>query len=141
MAASVASAHTIDFTSQRTFSRQVLAAHGTALDARDVDAMWQLNARQDGHLLAWKIIRYLDERDRFQNPRWLRALSRYEGPVHICWGEADAVAPVAVAKYLNQQVCPDATLTMLPDVGPFCETQAPEAWSEAVLGFYSGIER
>jgi len=121
------------------FRNQVRQANGAAIEDADIEAMWRLNTLQNGHRLAWKIIRYLDERDRFQNPRWLNALSRYSGPVHLCWGEADRVSPPAVAQHLKRHVCPAAQLSLMPGVGHFCQLQAPQVWSEAVLGFYGSL--
>ena len=126
---------------RRTFRNQVASANGAPFDIQDIDTMWRLNALQDGHRLSWKIIRYLDDRDRFQNPRWLRALSRFAGPVHICWGASDRVSPPAVAQYLKREVCPNAALTLMDGVGHFCQLQAPEVWCDAVLGFYATLER
>lgn len=125
------------FTRYPTFKGQVEQANGAALDEADIEGIWKLNALQDGHLLTWKIIRYLDERDRFQNPRWLKALSQFERPIHICWGQADAVAPERVARHLKDEVCPSAKLTLMPGVGHFCQLQAPDEWSDAVLSFYA----
>ena len=127
------------FTRYTTFKGQVERANGAPIDEDDIERLWRINALQDGHLLTWKIIRYLDERDRFQNPRWLRALSRFERPAHICWGAADAVAPQRVAQHLKDEVLPGARLTLMADVGHFCQLQAPQAWCEAVLSFYADL--
>ena len=127
------------FTRETLFKKQTRTSHGTLINTKDVHHLWQLYSLNEGHKLAWKTIRYLDERDKFQHPRWLNALSKFTGPVHICWGEADRVAPLAVAQYLKRYVCPKALLTVMPDVGHFCETQAPELWSESILRFYEAI--
>ena len=59
-----------------------------------------------------------------------------QGPVHVCWGDADAVSPAPVARYLKEKVCPAATLTLMPGVGHFCQLSDPEPWLASVLGFY-----
>ncbi len=123
-----------------TFKGQVTRANGVPFAREDIEHMWMLNTLQDGHLLTWKVIRYLDDRDRFQNPRWLKALSRYTGPIHICWGADDKVAPRAVAQHLKDEVCPSATLTWMAGVGHFCQLQAPDIWSDAVLAFYASLD-
>ncbi len=127
------------FTRYPTFAGQVKMANGVPFEEADVEGIWQMNALQDGHLLSWKIIRYLDDRDRFQNPRWLRALSLFVGPVHICWGAEDAVAPKRVAQHLKDEVAPNARLTWMDGVGHFCQLQAPDAWCDAVLDFYASL--
>ncbi len=124
-------------TSYRAFRNQVKRTNGAPFEDSDIEAMWRLNTLQNGHRLAWKIIRYLDERDRFQNPRWLKALGRFDRPVHICWGGADKVSPPAVAHHLKREVCPNATLTLMDGVGHFCQLQAPDRWCDAVLDFYA----
>lgn len=124
------------FTTLKLFAKQIARSNGVPLDKLDIEHMWQLYSRQDGHKLAWKTIRYLDERDRFQNPRWLIALGQFEKPIHICWGEADVQAPVAVAHHLKDHICPTAQLTLMPGVGHFCQLQAPKQWSDAVVGFF-----
>lgn len=126
-------------TSRSLFCNQVARANGAPLDIEDVDKMWQLNTLQNGHRISWKLIRYLNERYRFQNPRWLYALSRFEAPKHICWGELDKVSPLAVAQHLKNEVCHDAQLTIMEGVGHFCQLQAPEQWSDAILGYYKSI--
>jgi len=124
-------------TSERVFRNQIRTANGTTIEDDDIAKLWQLNCLQNGHRLSWKIIRYLDDRDRFQNVRWLPALRQFEGPVHICWGEADKVSPPAVAHHLKDKIHPKAHLTLMPGVGHFCQLHAPKIWSEAVLAFYN----
>ena len=121
------------------FIKGMSKANGAPIEEKDLDQMWQLYERENGHRMAWKTIRYLDERGRFQNPRWLKALSRFEAPIHICWGEDDAVAPLAVARYLKDQICPQATLTLVPEAGHFFQLQAPTAWVASVLDFFDRI--
>ena len=127
-------------TNARLFANQVKRANGLPLEADDINKLWQLNTLQDGHRLAWKLIRYLDERDRFQNPRWLPALSRFDGPTHLCWGAEDRASPPRVAERLKRDVCPDARLTLMDGVGHFCQIHAPEQWSDAVLDFHRALD-
>ena len=121
------------------FRNQVIQANGAPLEIEDIDGMWQLNTLQNGHRLTWKLIRYLDDRDRFQNPRWLSALRRFDGPVHLCWGASDKVSPPAVAEHLKREVCPEARLTFMEGIGHFCQLQAPDEWSDATLDFYRSL--
>lgn len=123
--------------SRGPFERTVRSAHGPAtLGAQDIDELWQATCLQDGHRKNHLVIRYLEDRARFEKTRWLPALSQVSQPVHISWGEADAVAPVRVARYLKDQVCPRARLTLLPGVGHFCQLSDPEPWLASVLAFY-----
>jgi len=57
--------------------------------------------------------------------------------VHICWGDTDAVARVEMAYYLKEQVCKEATLTIMKGLGHFCQLGSPKAWLGYVGAFYS----
>jgi len=126
--------------SYAAFSQQVRSASGGALPDREIELMWAAVQHNGGRRVQHRIIRYLDERDRFQNSRWLPALAASTAPVHLCWGEADRVAPVAVARHLRERVCPTARLTLLPGVGHFCQQEDPAAWNEAVLRFWDELK-
>lgn len=41
-------------------------------------------------------------RARFE-PRWLKSLSQSEIPFMVLWGDADAVAPIEIAKSLGEE--------------------------------------
>lgn len=126
--------------SYRTFSQQVRSAHGTGgLDERDLELMWDNICQQDGQRKNHLLIQYLNDRRRFEKPRWLPALRRLRVPVHLCWGDADAVARVEMAHHLKANYCPDAALTLMPGVGHFCQLSDPGPWLDGVRGFYSGV--
>lgn len=122
----------------RTFRQQVRGAHGNdGLSADDIRELWENLRLQDGQRKNHLVIRYLDDRRRFEKTRWLPALARVPQPVHLCWGEADAVARVEMVHYLKQNVCRDAVVTLMPDVGHFCQLSDPQDWLAAVLPFYA----
>jgi len=124
----------------RTFSQQVRSAHGTGgLDDKDLELMWENICRQDGQRKNHLLIRYLNDRKRFEKTRWLPALARVRQPVHLCWGDADAVARVEMTRYLKANVCTRAAVTLMPGVGHFCQISDPETWLRSVLGFYASL--
>ena len=122
------------------FRATVRSAHGNdKLSAQDIELLWNGVQQQDGHRKNHLVIQYLNDRKRFEKTRWLPSLALVKEPIHICWGDGDAVAPVRVAQYLKQQVCPKATLTLMPNVGHFCQLSDPEIWVESVGAFYSSL--
>jgi len=91
---------------------------------------------KDGQQKTYLTIKYLNDRKRFEKTRWLPALGQTKLPVHICWGNEDAVARIEMAHYLKQNVCKNATLTIMDGVGHFCQMGSPEKWVESVSQFY-----
>ena len=73
------------------FRQQVRSASGTAMPDRDIELMWAALRYGGGQRVQHRIIGYLDERDRFQNERWLPALATTSLPIHLCWGALDRV--------------------------------------------------
>ncbi len=123
--------------SRKSYDQTVRSAQGNGnLSARDIDLMWDNTRQQDGHRKMHLVIQYLKDRMRFEKTRWLPSLSLVDEPVHICWGDADAVSPVRVARYLKEKVCPRARLTLMPGVGHFCQLSDPGVWVESVAAFY-----
>jgi pimeloyl-ACP methyl ester carboxylesterase len=124
----------------RAFSQQVRSAHGSdRLSDKDIELLWNNIQQQDGHRKNHLIIKYLNDRKRFEKTRWLPSLSLVKEPIHLCWGDADAVARVEMAHYLKQNVCPGARLTLMPGVGHFCQLSDPDLWVKSVAAFY-GLE-
>lgn len=122
--------------SYRVFRQQVRSASGARLGERDIELMWAALCHRGGRRVQHLVIRYLDERDRFEATRWLPALAATRVPVHFVWGERDAVSPIAVAEHLVAEVCPRARLVRLPEAGHFCQQEDPAAWNRAVLSLH-----
>lgn len=119
------------------FSHQVKSAHGDSeLSNEEVDWLWELNKHKNGHRITHLTIKYILDRKRYEADRWLPALSKTNVPIHICWGDKDQVARVEMAYNLKEKVCPKAELTIMKNVGHFCQSGSPKVWLENVLPFY-----
>lgn len=126
--------------SKPIFSNQVKSAHGEApLDDQEIHRLWTMNTQNDGRKITHLTIKYLLDRKRYEESRWLPAVAQTEVPVHLCWGDKDNVAKVEMAHYLKNQVWPKAQLSIMDDVGHFCQLGSPEKWLHSVLSFYQSI--
>lgn len=124
----------------KLFNQQVRSAHGNGnLKAEEIEKLWEANTLQDGHQKTYLTIKYLNDRQRFEKTRWLPALSQTELPIHICWGNEDAVAKVEMAYYLKDKVCKNATLTIMKGLGHFCQLGSPEKWVNYISPFYNKV--
>jgi pimeloyl-ACP methyl ester carboxylesterase len=121
----------------RMFAQQVRSASGGPIDDVDIALMWAAFRHGGGPRVQHLLARYIDERLRFEEARWLPALAATRVPVHVCWGALDRVAPVVIAHHLKDVVCPGAKLTVLPRAGHFCQQEDPAAWNDAVLAFWA----
>jgi len=120
------------------FKHQVKSAHGNnKLSPTTIQQLWDSNCLQNGHRKAHLGIRYINDRKQFEKTRWLPALAHTTLPIHICWGTDDAVARVEMAYYLKEQVCQQATLTIMEGLGHFCQLGSPSEWGTHVLRFYN----
>ena len=119
------------------FNQQIRSAHGNKnLSADEINVLWEANTLQDGHKKSYLTIKYLNDRKRFEKTRWLPALAQTKLPIHICWGNEDAVAKVEMAHYLKEKICKNATLTIMEGLGHFCQLGSPEKWVKYVSNFY-----
>lgn len=117
------------------FKQQIKSASGSKqlLDS-EVKIMWNQILHKGGKAIFYKLMSYYKDRIRYQNPRWLPALSATAIPINICWGDADSVAPISIARHLKNEVCPNAKLTVMENVGHFGQLENPEVWVKAILG-------
>jgi len=122
----------------KLFDQQVRSAHGNdKLPADEIQSLWELNSLQDGQQKTYLTIKYLNDRKKFEKTRWLPALGQTKLPVHICWGDDDAVAKVEMAYYLKEHVCKSAKLTIMKGLGHFCQLSSPKEWLRHVSSFYA----
>ncbi len=126
--------------SYKVFVQQVNSAHGNSnLSENDIQTLWAFNKLQEGQQKTYLTIKYLDDRKKFEKTRWLPALAQSKLPIHICWGDADRVARVSIAYYLNEKICTNAHLTIMKGLGHFCQLGNPEQWLVHVGNFYRKI--
>lgn len=126
-----------NLTTFKVFNQQVRSAHGNNhLSEDEIQALWELNGLKNGRAITYLTIQYLNDRKRFEKTRWLPALAQTSLPIHLCWGDDDAVARVEMAHYLKTHVCKNATLTIMKGLGHFCQLDNPEKWVEYVTAFY-----
>ena len=119
------------------FKHQIRSAHGNSnLTEKAIRSLWEANTSQEGHKKASFTIKYINDRKRYEQDRWLPALAQTRIPIHICWGEDDAVAKVAMAYNLKNEVCKNAQLTIMEGMGHFCQLENPDKWVESTSAFY-----
>ena len=83
------------------------------------------------HLLLPRLIRYIEERRREQH-RYTGAIETHPSPVHVVWGADDPIAVVDMVDRLCR-ARPDASVTILDQVGHYPMVEAPERFLAAVM--------
>lgn len=103
---------------------------GRPLGDAEFDGLWEGMSRRDGHKLAHLLIGYNAERA-VHHQRWEAALTRWQGPLQLVWGLDD---PVSGRHVLDQAVerLPNATVTELPGVGHYPQSEAPGSVAAAI---------
>ena len=101
-----------------------------APDDDELDAQWDLMAREDGHTLLTRTIRYIEDR-RAEEARFTGAIETHPSPLAVVWGELDPVAVLPMTAKLLQ-ARPDATLTVLDGVGHYPMIEDPDRFGAAV---------
>ncbi len=106
--------------------------------AEDFDAsadsadVWAAMSRDDGHLISYRLIRYLEDRERHEQ-RWTGALESTDVPLRFVWGMLDPISGAHMAERIRERR-PDAPLLALEDVGHWPQLEAPERVAQALLG-------
>jgi pimeloyl-ACP methyl ester carboxylesterase len=88
---------------RRSFGLQIRRVFAKPPSEEEVDAMWDLLAREDGAARLPQIIRYTEERHRFRR-RWVGALERLDVPALVAWGRRDPVAVMPIAEQLAREI-------------------------------------
>jgi pimeloyl-ACP methyl ester carboxylesterase len=94
-------------------------------------ALWELVARDDGHRLLPRLIRYMEERRRDES-RYTGAIEAHPSPLHVVWGVDDPIAVVGMTERLHA-ARPDAVVELLDGVGHYPMIEAPQPFTAAVM--------
>ncbi len=130
-----------NLTTYKIFQKQIRSAHGNdKLSEEAIQLLWEGNVLKDGVKKSYLTIKYLNDRKKFEKTRWLPALAKTKLPIHLCWGNDDAVAKIEMAHYLKKNVCKDATLTIMKGLGHFCQLGSPKEWLGYVTSYYRNTD-
>ncbi len=99
--------------------------------AGDSADIWASMSRDDGHLISYRLIRYLEDRQRHEQ-RWTGALESTDVPLRFVWGMLDPISGAHMAERIRERR-PDAPLLALEDVGHWPQLEAPERVAQALL--------
>jgi pimeloyl-ACP methyl ester carboxylesterase len=120
-----------DGSSMQTSLAATFSPHSSVDDA-ELAAAWELISHGGGQRLLPRTIRYIEERRKNQ-ARYTGAIESHPSPLAIVWGADDPIAVVEMTTRLHE-ARPDASLTILGDVGHFPMVESPRRFEEAVVG-------
>lgn len=104
---------------------------GTQPSESELQAFWQLIARQNGHRIFHRLIRYMDDRKR-RSEDWRAALRNSDVPIRLINGPDDPVSGAhMVARY--REVVGAVDCVSLPGIGHYPHCEAPHAVVQAIL--------
>ena len=128
------------FLNFKIFKHQIKSAHGNQnLSEEVILKLWQGNLHQNGHHKSHLTIRYIKDRIEYEQKRWLPALTKTDIPIHLCWGTDDQVAKIEMAYYLKEKICPKANLSIMENVGHFCQLGNSLQWITSIGQYYKKV--
>ncbi|MFF7356214.1 alpha/beta fold hydrolase [Streptomyces filipinensis] len=123
-------------TDERRFTANLRSVLAKPVADELLHDMWTSVARDDGHHLAPRLLRYIDDR-RTHFHRWTRSLEQYEGPLLFVWGPDDPVSGAHVLDRLRRRL-PHAAFTVQAGIGHYPQVEAPEETARALAAFLAG---
>jgi pimeloyl-ACP methyl ester carboxylesterase len=111
-------------------------APGSVVADEELEALWRLNAHEDGHRMLPRTIRYIEDR-RTEERRYTGPIETHPSPLGVVWGKLDPIAVHAMAERLVA-ARPGTPLVTLEDVGHYPMLEAPDRFVEAVLALLDG---
>jgi len=123
------------------FERNIRSISGSKyqLKQHDLDVMLEGNLHNNGYYRFPDSIQYLNDRYKFQNPRWMPAIKNFvkigKVKVSFIWGDEDDVAPLSIANKMHDEVKP-SNLIVLKNIGHFYMLEAPEEFVKAFLSIF-----
>jgi len=103
-------------------------AFDATADSLDI---WRATSRDDGQLIAHRLIRYITDRATHEQ-RWVTALETTDVPTAFIWGMLDPVSGAHMAQRITERL-PAAPFVALEDVGHWPPLEAPQRVAAALL--------
>jgi pimeloyl-ACP methyl ester carboxylesterase len=122
-----------------TFKAQLRRVFARPPTDDELEAMWDLVAREDGASRLPQVIGYIEERSRFRR-RWIGALERFDRPALVAWGRQDPVAVLAIAEQLVREI-PGCDMTLWNELGHYPQVEDPPRVLRDVEAFWDRVGR
>ena len=117
---------------EELWARALEPTFAPGFDAASENAdIWRAMSREDGQLIAYRLIRYISDRT-LHGERWVGALESTDVPLHFVWGMLDPISGAHMAQRIRTRL-PEAPFTALTDVAHWPALEAPDRLSAAVL--------
>ncbi|MCU0681523.1 MAG: alpha/beta hydrolase [Polyangiaceae bacterium] len=125
---------------ERSFARSFSAVFGPATKPPpdELASFWRLVERDGGTRVYPRLIGYMAERRRHRE-RWVGALERPPCPVRLIDGPEDPISGAHLAAHYRARV-PHADVVLLPGIGHYPQTEAPDEVRRAFLEFVDRVE-
>jgi pimeloyl-ACP methyl ester carboxylesterase len=122
---------------RRTFKAQIRRVFAKEVADAELEAMWELVARENGADRLPQTIRYIEERYRYER-RWIGALEHLDIPSLIAWGKKDPVAVYGIAQKLAEEI-PGAKFVTWDDLGHYPQVEDPAKVAETIAAFLASL--
>jgi pimeloyl-ACP methyl ester carboxylesterase len=111
----------------------------TKASAAEIDGHWELINEKGGRAILHKLLRYIPERIA-NRERWVGALKAARAPLRLINGGADPVSGGHLYRHYLEQI-PSADAVLLPEIGHYPQTEAPDEVVRHFLGFHAKMQR
>jgi len=130
--------HALNRASMRRSFDRVFGPDTRASD-EEMEAFWQLFARDGGRRNLHRLIHYMTDR-RNNRERWLSALQQAQCPIGLVNGSVDPVSGEHMVKRFEELVGKQHYIQRLPRIGHYPQIEAPEEVSAAYLIFLGTVQ-
>ncbi len=105
----------------------------TKLSKSELHEYWELIAYKNGHRIAHKIIRYMQERVDNRD-RWLRSLQQYHGKLGLINGPYDPISGTQMVEHFKEVISKEH-IWLLEDIGHYPQVEAPQGVLDNYMKF------
>ena len=109
----------------------------TKASAEEIKGYWALMRESDGLKVLHKLLQYIPERKKYR-ARWVGALSDTHIPLRPVDGGRDPVSGKHLYDYYRENIL-NADAVLLPEIGHYPQTEAPQAVVDAFFDFHRRI--
>ncbi|EMJ95092.1 alpha/beta hydrolase family protein [Leptospira kirschneri str. JB] len=121
------------FMNRKSFQKSFSSVFGinTKPSLEELDQFWELVSFDGGEKIAYKLIRYMQER-KINRSRWVGALLNSPIPIRMINGIEDPISGINIVKRYKELV-PSADIVELSGIGHYPQVEAPDQVLKSIL--------